>query len=137
MSNPAVAFSDTDKERIRYHMNYPNIEIGAQLLGGTAFSTEVSFILEYNMNNMRPEGYNRVMSMLNILDQIELQMVDALTRLKAAKADVVTLNANEHLSLQEQYVYWQDRMAKQLSVPVNPLPPPRTGMNGINARVGA
>lgn len=128
-----AAFSDADKARIRYHLGYPNVDSTLQSYGGVMFAGQAQFSLDYAMNNVMNTSVALITKNLDILDQIETQMVAALERLQAAKADVVTLNPTEHADLQGQYAYWQNRLSMQLSVPVNPYKP-NNGASGLNMR---
>lgn len=128
-----MGFADNDKARIRYHLEYPNVARVTTSIGGVVRNSDAEFVLEAMMENIIELAQPLILRTLDILDGIELQMVEALARLQAAKADVVTLNPEEHSALQGQYSYWQGRLSKQLSVPVNP-DTPEGGVRGLNAR---
>lgn len=130
-----AAFSDEDKARIRYHLEYPNVEQNTTAIAGAVFHSDAFFKLESMMQSVSTAAVPLIQRTLDIMDSIELQMVDALQRLQAAKADVVTLNPHEHLALQENYIYWQNRLCKQLAVVVNPNAP-GSRANGLNFKRG-
>ena len=129
----AATFSDLDKARVRYHLEYPNTASVVTVIGGTVRTADTQYVLEAMLNNIVPEAAAMLTRVLDILDGIEQQMVDANTRLQASKADVVTLNPEEHSKLEGTYLYWQGRLSKQLDVPVNPQAP-RSGLRGLNVK---
>ncbi len=128
-----VALSPEDKSLVRYHMGYPDIDTAQYLLGGVTFSVPTQFLLENQMNQVRDTAVPRIQQLTGILETIEQQMVDALGRLRAVKADVVTLNPTEHLDLEVQYKRWQNKLAMILNAYVNPSS--NGGVYGINARM--
>lgn len=130
-----ATFTDEDKARVRYHLEYPNVERDTTAIAGAVFYSDASFVLESMLNAVSAAAIPMIQRTLTIMDNIELQMVDALQRLQASKADVVTLNPHEHLALQENYIYWQTRLCKQLSVQVNPNAP-HGRANGLNFKRG-
>lgn len=131
-----MSFTDDEKARIRYHLEYPNVQSVVTSIGGVVRYSDIQLVIEAMMGNIKPEAENLIRRTLDILDGIELQMVDALQRLQASKADVVVLNPQEHGKLEEQYSYWQGRLAKQLDVAVNPEAP-RGALRGLNARLNS
>lgn len=126
-------FIDADKSRIRTHLEYPDIELGAVSVGGVAFGMAPQNKLEFVMNNMTTNGITRTQVILGYLETIETQQLDALSRLQASKADVVTLNPEELAALLTQYRYWQTKLANQMTVSVNPFAE-KSGI-GINVRL--
>jgi len=128
-----MGFADIDKARIRYHLEYPNVARATTSIGGVVRNSDVEYVLEAMMENILPQAQPLILRTLDILDGIELQMVEALARLQASKADVVTLNPQEHGALQGQYAYWQGRLSKQLDIVVNPNAP-NSNVRGLNVR---
>lgn len=126
-------FTDADKSRIRMHLEYPDIESGAVSFGGVLFAAEPQNKLEYAMNHMTVNGVTNALVTVGYLQTIQAQQIDALSRLQASKADVVTLNPEELNALAKQYTYWQTKLANQLSVEVNPFAK-KSGI-GVNVKV--
>lgn len=129
-----AAFDDATKARLRYHLGYPAVDSTLLQAGGVTYAGTPQFRLEHAMDNVSDAGIPQVTQNLDILDTIEAQMVSALQRLQADKADVVTLNRQEHLDLQNQYSYWQGRICNQLDVTVNPYQAGQA-TNSLNVRV--
>lgn len=131
-----VALAAADKERVRYHLNYQNIDTGSPVYLGLVVWEADQSVLERNMDNLLDDAAReRIKKILVFLDTIEDQMIAALERLQASKADVVTLNPHEHEQLIEQYRYWQKRLAYQLGVQVNPRAPADADRMLMNVRV--
>lgn len=130
-----AAFTDVDKERIRYHMRYPQVEVAVNVFGGTLYAGTLQFVIEKTMDHVNPLTIPRTQKILDRMDAIEDQMFDANERLQASKADVVTLNPNEHAALEATYLRWQGKLSEILSVPVNPRPPSSGQVGGLNVRV--
>lgn len=131
-----AAFDDVTKERVRYHMRYPQITSGVLIAAGVLYAGTSQSIIENMMNHVNELTIPRVVRILDILDSIEQQIVDANERLQVDKADVVTLNRIEHSQLESTYIRWQGKLSEILSVPVNPnTPNAASGMSGLNCRV--
>ena len=129
-----AALEDVDKERVRFHLLYPQLNQGAALSYGVAIDVSIQSVLEKVMDNMHADAIARVQQVADILDNIIDRMTTgALDRLQARKADVVVLNENETGDLKTEYAYWQHRLSVILAVPVNPAAPP--GGGGLNMRV--
>ncbi len=120
-----IQLQETDKVRVRYHLNYQSVDPQSPIYAGAVMYLQDQFLLEEVMNHVEDLQVPRIQNMLSILDGIEAQMVDALTRLQASKADVVTLNPNEHAQLGQQYFYWQNRLSIIMGMPIN-----RIDLNG-------
>lgn len=114
--------STTDKERVRYHLDYQNIIPNSPLFASLVLGTYDQYLLEYVMNSLLPEAVPRVQSILAELDSIEAQMIDSRTRLQASKADVVTMNPDEFQMLQYDYDRWRVKLCNQLGVNMNTRP---------------
>lgn len=114
-----AALTDADKARVRYHLGYPMLDSSSYVVASAVMHSDLRLILEANMNNVSADALTYVPLILTNLDTIDAQKLDALSRLQASKADVVTLNANEQGDLQTEYVKWQMRLCNALAVTVN------------------
>lgn len=123
--------SDTTKDRVRLHLSYPLVDQTSRAVASVVLSDNSVFVLESQMNNVSATAEAFVTPILDNLDAIKLQMVDALERLQARKADVVELNPNEHGDLQGQYKFWRTELCNLLCVTVNPHAQGQ-GSGGIN-----
>jgi hypothetical protein len=116
-----ASLSSDDKMRVRTHLGYPDTDTIGQGYAGLVWSSDNLNQLEYAMNEVREGAIPTIQKFLSYLDRIEAQQIDALGRLRAVKADVVTLNKDEHSELLVQYKHWQGRLATQIGARVNPF----------------
>ncbi len=123
----SFSLTESDKERVRYHLGYLNVDPAASIALGFPAATEPGFLVERAMNRINSAyAVARVQRILAILDSIEAQMTDALIRLQAVKVDEITIRNSrdevvEQDELEHEYRRWGRRLANQLGVPVNPL----------------
>lgn len=120
----AITLSEMDKERVRFSLGYLNVEPSAAISLGFPSAGQAEFLVERAMNRLIPATVGRIQSILNILDSIESQMVEALRRLKAIKIDEITLrnsteDSTEQDLLEREYRRWAQRLADNLGVPLN------------------
>lgn len=130
-----VALDDALKVKVRYHLRYPQVDSATLIAFGILYAGTNQFVIERAMNNVADLAVPEIQRVVANMDAIETQMVDANQRLQASKADVVTLNPNEHLGLESTYSYWQQRLSEMLSVEINPNTPSGSGAGGINVRI--
>jgi hypothetical protein len=128
-----AALDDYDKRRVREHMGYPNTLNITAVYQGVTFQYDYATQLELAMNNIDAEAIPRVQTVLNHMDVIEAQKIDALQRMQVLKADVVTINPQEQQDLDGQYRYWQKRLGNLLNA--RPNPNDLTNGPGINAKI--
>jgi hypothetical protein len=134
-----VALTTSERERTRYHLGYLNVAPAASIALGFPRASQALFLVESAMNNLLPEGEDRVRTHLAVLDGIESKLIDAQCRLAAKEVGEITLNPEETRKLEEEYTRWADRLARQLGVYRNPFSPGSPfgsgGSGGINVPV--
>jgi hypothetical protein len=118
--------SEADRERVRYHLGYLNVEVAASVALGFPSTSQPFFLVEKAMDRLYPEAVGRVLRILAELDCIEDQMSAARTRLPAQQLGELKLrNTNEERTeedlLDASYQRWAKRLADQLGVPINPF----------------
>jgi len=113
-----VAFTDQEKQRIRYFLGYPSVQSAAALSFGMVKPLQTLFLVESAMNLILPVAEDKVRSILNILDGVECRLVDAQERLAARSIDNLTMRADETNALEEEYRRWANRLADVLGVPL-------------------
>lgn len=117
-----MAFSDQEKERIRYHLGYLNTQPAASIQFGQPKPIQTLFLVESAMDLViNTDAEDRVRNYLNVMDSIECKMVDALDRLAAKQLDTLTLREDEIDKLEVEYYRWAGRLAGQLGVPLYPF----------------
>ena len=115
-----MPFSASEKERVRYHLGYMNVQPAASLQFGLPKPTETIFLVETAMTNMLAEGEERIRRYLNILDGVEETLVCAQERIALNRTGSTELNRNEPEDLEGEYYRWACRLADALGVPLNP-----------------
>lgn len=105
-------FSDADKERIRYHMGYLQVQPAASITYGLPVPQQTLFMLESSMDRIMPIAIPRVIRILSILDGIEEQMVCGQPNLAAESIDPgIKLRADQIDQLEHEYERWSGRLA--------------------------
>lgn len=107
-----------EKERIRYHLGYPEMGQAASLQFGVPIPVQTMFLLENAMNLILPEAEGRVRQLITIMDGIEQKLIDAQDRLAADQLEELKLRADEPGQLEREYTRWGYRLAEVLGVPV-------------------
>lgn len=117
-----ASIPEEDKARVRNHLGYPNsTAVVAGEVGGVVYAANPHWAIESAMDKVTDYSITMIQRTLGYLDRIEAQQIDALERLQATRADVVTLNPMEHAELLNQYKYWQGRLATQVGCKINPF----------------
>jgi hypothetical protein len=117
-----LAFSDEEKEQIRYHLGYLNQTAASSLAFGQPVPLQTLFILDSAMDRvLNTAAEDRIRQMIATLDKIECTMVEAIDRLAAKTLDGgITLNEKEIDKLEFEYYRWAGRIASQMGVPLYP-----------------
>lgn len=113
-----MAFTDEEKQRIRYFLGYPSVQPAASINYGIPKPIQTLFLVESAMNLILPVAEEKVRSILNVLDGIECRMVDAQTRMAATSVDNLTMRKDETDALEGEYRRWANRLADVLGVPL-------------------
>lgn len=113
-----MAFTDEEKQRIRYHLGYPSVTSAAALTFGVVKPLQTLFLVESAMNLILPVAEDKARSLLNVLDGIECRLVDAQDRLAAKSVDSLTMRPDETMALETEYRRWANRLADVLGVPL-------------------
>jgi hypothetical protein len=113
-----MAFTDEEKERIRYGLGYLSVSPASALQFGQPRPVQTLFLVELAMNNIMSVAEDRVKRYLGVLDGIECRLVEALDRLAATSLDGLSLRADETDQLEKEYYRWASRIADVLGVPM-------------------
>lgn len=122
-----TALSETDKERVRYHLGYLNTSFAASLTLGIPRPVQTLFLVEDAMALLIPQTVPRVLCILDTMDVIERKLVGALEQLgvkRLAEIELHPLSDRGLLStdsLEAEYVRWGNRLADILGVPHYPF----------------
>ncbi len=115
-----MAFTDPEKERIRYHLGYVEVQPAASIQFGVPRPIQTIFLVETAMNNILQVAEDRVRRIVGVMDGVEEQLIDAQARLAATQLDELHLREDEPDKLEKEYVRWGCRLADVLGVPIYP-----------------
>lgn len=113
-----MPLSESDKERVRYHLGYLEVQGAASIQFGIPRPLQTVFLLEDAMNNIIANAISRVQKILTVLDGIENKLIESQDRLAAKRLDSLELRENEPDQLEREYVRWGHRLADILGVPI-------------------
>lgn len=116
--------TEEERVRVRYHLGYLNVSPVSAIGLGYPSAQHALFLVENSMDRLIPAAVSRLREIVSTLDQIECQMRDALSRLKAASVGEVKLrgsagDASEGDLLEREYRRWAERLADHLGVSLN------------------
>lgn len=107
-----------DREKIRYHLGYINVQPAASITFGVPRPQQTLFLVETAMSNILEESIPRVRQIVSVLDSIECKLIDAQERLKATELGELKLRRDETDALDKEYLRWASRLADLLGVPL-------------------
>ena len=113
-----MAFTDEEKQRIRYHLGYMSVQPAASLTFGLPKPQQTLFLVESAMNLILPVAEEKVRSILNVLDTVECRLIEAQTRMAATQVDNLTMRRDETDALEGEYRRWANRLADIMGVPL-------------------
>lgn len=113
-----MAFGPAEKERIRYHLGYLNVQPAASLQFGQVSPIQTLFMVDSAMEKVLPEGENRIRKMLSHMDRIECEMMEGIDFLPANRTEGVEIRREHIDDLEKEYYRWATRLAGQLGVPL-------------------
>ena len=106
-----MPLSSADRARARYHLGYLGVSPAPSIALGLPRMQQTSFLIENSFDVLMEDQVLRVVAILDTMDAIEKQMVDALSRLRAEKLDTLTLRGDEEDALEKEYCRWGYRVA--------------------------
>lgn len=134
----APLFTDSEKTRIAYFLNYPDLRQMAQSIQlGIPAASQPLFILIGQFERLGPGGVANARRVLCQCEDIECQLGDARKRMRAIRLGELETNQNETSQLRQELIFWTRRLADVLAVVPNPYS--QIGYlgygGGINAKV--
>lgn len=113
--------TDDEKGRIRHHLGYGETNaVTTFSVGGVAQPFEATWIIEAQMNKVRPEAEPRVRKFLDQLDAYEDNMDSAMTNVEAVKVGSIEINLNVLRDMEMFYLRVRGSLATLLQVQANP-----------------
>lgn len=113
-----MAFTDEEKQRIKYHLGYPLVKSAASLSYGMPKPLQTLFLVESALNLVIPVAEDKVRQLIATLDTIECRLQDAQTRMAATSVDTLTMRRDEADALEAEYRRWANRLADLMGVPL-------------------
>lgn len=128
-----MPLTDTEKERVRYHLGYLAVQPAASLSFGIPRPIQTVFLLETAMNNIIEVSCDRVRSIVRTMECIEQKLTEALDRLAVERIDEITIRDGEPDRLEREYGRWGGRLADMLGVPFYPYSNRFKNVGGVMA----
>lgn len=118
-----MSLTDEEKMRIRYFLGYPLTESVYSLQSGIPVPLQTYFLLESAMNHVMSGAIPRVRQILAVLENIELQLIEAQVNLAAEQVGEIRLRSADsgktHTDLLErEYRRWALRLSECFGAPV-------------------
>lgn len=126
-----MAFDESEKNRILYHLGYGATVETFALYGGVGFVLPYLPVVMTNIERLRPGAEDHVRTLLARLDETETMMFENQELLAIDKIDVIDVRPDGQQRYRNQYEYWQAALGNVLQVEVNPYDQRR----GVGARV--
>lgn len=116
-----MAFTDTEKARIKHFLSYPDwVSLAQSVQLGFPAGSQPLFLVEDAFNRLTQGGEISVRQDLCECESIERQMSDARKRFKATQLGDLKVNPEEMRLLRREMHYWVLRLASDLGVVQNP-----------------
>lgn len=117
-----MALSITEREKIKMHLGYLNVQVGNAISLGLPSASQLLFILERSFDDVRVEAEPLVRRAVKELDCILDQVSAARDRLQTSSVDKIEFRGPEEIAeLESQYDHWAKRLADMFGVPINPF----------------
>lgn len=131
-----MAFTTEEEARILHHLGYPDwVSLAQSIQLGYPAATQPLFLVRDSWNRLTPGGEASVRRDLCECEAIERQMSEARSRFRATRVGEITLNHAETSMLRTEYKVWQQRLADDLGVVVNPYS--QQAYQGMPGGIGA
>lgn len=116
-----MALSSEERAKAKYHLGYLQTDTSASISLGVPSAAQPFYLVERQLNDVKPESEFLVRRALKELDCIEDQLSKSRERYGISRVDETRFDGNEESRLGDQYVYWSDSLADILGVQVNPF----------------
>lgn len=116
-----MAFSESEKSRIRRLLSYPSwVSLAQSVQLGYPAASQPAFLVDDAFHRLTPEAEQLTRKDLAECECIESQISDARSRLKATRLGELELNPNELKQLRYELLWWTTRLADDLGVVPDP-----------------
>ncbi len=115
-----MPLSEQEKERVRYHLGYLEVQGAASIQFGIPRPLQTVFLVEEALTQLIENAVPRVRRILRVMDDVEDRLEESQVRLAAKQLDSLHLRDNEPDMLEKEYVRWGWRLADVFGVPIYP-----------------
>lgn len=118
-----MALDASEKERVRYHLGYLNVQPAPSISFGIPVPLQTLFLLESALNYVLPTAEDRVRRIITILDEIECKMIAGQDYLTVTRVDDIEIRPDHIDQLEHEYCRWASRLSDELGAPLYPGSP--------------
>lgn len=115
-----MPFDASEKERIRYHCGYLNVQPASSISFGIPVPIQTLFLIEQAINNVLPAAEDRIRKLIQLLDDIECKMVGGQDYLAVSGVDDIRIRPDHIDQLEHEYCRWASRLSDELGAPLYP-----------------
>lgn len=115
-----MALTTEERERVRYHLGYLQVEPAASISFGIPRPIQTLFLVETALTNLLDVALPRVRKIIQIMDDIECKLVDSVDVLEASQMGDLHTRENAPSLIDREYYRWASRLADMLGVPLYP-----------------
>lgn len=116
-----MPLTDSEKQRIRYHLGYPALTDAASVAFGVPTMNQTNFLVQSALNRLLEPALEQVRKIVEVMDGIETKLIESQERLAAIKLEELTLRENEPDLLENEYKRWGYRLADIVGSPIYPF----------------
>ena len=127
-----MALTTEERERVRYHLGYANLQHGVVLSLGFTSPAQLLYTLDSAMNALLPEAEPGVRRCIQELDCIEDEKTRARASFVVQQAGNTVMRDPDHVmaAYDGQAAYWSQRLADTMGSVPNPVACHTLGGNG-------
>lgn len=118
----AVAITEQDKARARYHLDYLQVEAAQTFSLGIPAAIQTQFMIEGAMNRILPSALPKFLQLLDRLDCIECELFGGIDTASVTKVGEIEINRKRLRELGQYYSIARGALATLMGIVPNPFP---------------
>ncbi len=115
-----MALTTEERERVRYHLGYLQVQPAASISFGIPRPIQTLFLVETALTNLLEVAEPRVRRIIQVMDDIECKLIDSVDVLEASQMGDLHTRENAPGLIDKEYYRWASRLADVLGVPLYP-----------------
>jgi len=115
-----MAITAQEIERVKYHLGYPSVALGAGIGLGQPMLFQALFPVEGTLRNVIPEAEEQIRTVLARCDSTDAAILGGQVRMQAARVADIALRLDELPRLRDEYKFWVRRLSECTGAPINP-----------------